>query len=72
MTYNRSGETYADISPAHARILRSIKFVVLPMDHILKVHDARVVVVLTRKDDFVKIARMRVRDGMLISVLIAS
>lgn len=53
-----SAQRERDISPAHSRVELPVELVVLPVLHILEVHDSCVVVVLTREDDLVEVSWM--------------
>jgi hypothetical protein len=64
----RTSQANRQIRPAHSRALGSIKFIIFPLFHGLKVSDACIVVILTRKQSFVEVSWVRVGDWMLIRV----
>lgn len=65
---DRTFETDANVRPSHSRILSSVKFVILPVRHVLEVHNTRIVVVLASKNDAIDVSRVRVRNRMLVSI----
>jgi hypothetical protein len=48
---DRPAQANGNITPSHAGILSTIQFILIRMVHLMEVHYARVVVVLTRKDN---------------------
>jgi hypothetical protein len=58
----------ADVGPSHPAVELTVELVGLPVLHVLEVHDASVVVVLSGEDNFVQISRVSVRDAVLVRI----
>jgi hypothetical protein len=65
---NRAFEGNADVGPSHSAVELAVELVVLPVLHVLEVHDTSVVVVLPGEDDLIQISRVCVGDAVLVRV----
>lgn len=66
--HDRSRQANSHIRPAHSRILRAIKLVVLPVTDVLKVHDSAIIKVLAWPLDLANVTWVYVGNRMLVRI----
>lgn len=61
-------QAHGNIGPSHARHALPIQLIVLPVNNILEIKDARIIVVLARENRLVYVRRVQIRQRMLICI----
>lgn len=61
-------ETDGNVGPSHAAGGFSVQLVLFPVQHVLKVEDSGIVVVLAGEHDLAQVGRMNIGNGVLIGI----